>query len=186
MRLVCGTPDWMRKYSELCGDRQLGYEPWPSRLTVFIAEGKELVAGVMVYDTTGPFLFFEHLVTNETASLRARYRAVNLLVEECLSMCRHLGKLPQVMVQHVGIKRILEKHGLVAPGAFCMTCHFANLEKSNDQQEPFAAAKHPRKLADSTLTEPAPPGHPAGDLGIYDSVLGGSAKRGAAAAADLR
>lgn len=179
MRLVCGTPEWISKYSELCKDRQLGYEPWPSRLTVFIAEGKELVAGVMVYDTTGPFLFFEHLVTNPEAPLKLRFRAVNLLVEECLSMCRHLGKLPQVMVQHAGIKRILEKHGLVAPGAFCMTCHFANLE-TNDQQEPLTTTKYPRRLKDSAPTERAPEGHPDDDLGVYHQVLGRGANVGSA------
>jgi hypothetical protein len=174
MRLVCATNDWMRKYTELCEDRGLGFEPWPSRLSVMVAEGKELVAGVMVYDSTGPFLFFEHLVTNETASLRQRYHAADILVGECVRMCRLMGKVPMVQVRHKGIKRILEKHGLVAPGAFFMTCHFSNLE-THDNEESLATTKHPRRLKDSAPTERAPLGDPEDDLGVYAQVLGGAA-----------
>lgn len=173
MKLVCLTNDWVRKYNELCEHRNLGYEPWPSRLGVLIAEGKELVAGVMVYDSTGPFLFFEHLVTNETASLKDRYRAADLLVGECVRMCRLMGKVPMVQVRHKGIKRLLEKHGLVAPGAFFMTCHFGNLE-THDYEVSLSARKHPRRVPDSAPTERSPPGDPEDDLGVYAQVSGGT------------
>lgn len=129
MRLVCATEEWLRKYLELAKDRQLPFDPWPSRMALLVAKGKELVAGVMVYDSTGPFLFFEHLITNETASYRTRHQAVSLMADELVSMCRHFGKVPQVAVRHRGVKKILERAGLRMPGAFMMTCAFNHLEK---------------------------------------------------------
>jgi hypothetical protein len=171
MRLVSATADWLSKYQELAKDRKLGYEPWPSRLAVMVAEGQDLVAGVMVYDSSGMFLFFEHLLTNETASLRQRYEAVDLLVGECIHMCRIFGKIPQVVVRHNGIKRILEKHGLFGYSAQVMTCSFGNLEK---HEKPFAARKHSRRRKDSAPTERAPAGDAEEHLGVYASVLGGA------------
>jgi hypothetical protein len=141
-------------------------------MCLLVAEGKELVAGVMVYDSTGPFLFFEHLVTNETASLRDRWRAVSLMAGEMMTMCRHVGKLPQVAVKHWGIQRILERAGLQMPGAKMMTCAFYQLE-TNDYEKPFDAAKPSRRLSRAAPTEPSPPGDPEDDPGIYAQVLGG-------------
>jgi hypothetical protein len=155
MRLVSGTPDWVGKYQELAKDRALGYEPWPSRLSVMVAEGQDLVAGVMVYDTTGMFLFFEHLVTNETASLRQRYQAVDILVGECINMCRMFGKIPQVVVRHKGVKRILEKHGLYGYSAEVMTCSFGNLEKHGQETHGKAPGGHGSQHSRS-LTYSAP------------------------------
>jgi hypothetical protein len=173
MRIVCATPDWLGKYKDIWDQHRLGYDFWPSRLTVFVAEGSELVAGVLAYDTSGPFLVFEHLVTNETASLRQRYQAADILVGECVRMCRLMGKFPMVQVRHKGIKRILEKHGLVAPGAFFMTCNFSNLE-THDYEIPWTSPKHSRRIKDSAPTERAPAGDPEDDLGVYAQVSGGA------------
>ncbi len=173
MRLVCATPEWMSKYDDIWSNRQMGYQYWPSRLALMVAEGRELVAGVMVYDSTGPFLFFEHLVTNETAPLRTRYAAVDLLAEESLRMCRMMGKVPQITVRYRGLQRILEKHGYVAPGAIVMTCHFGQLE-THDYEIPLPTSKHPRRFPDSAATERAPAGDPEDDLGVYAQVLGGA------------
>ncbi len=173
MRLVCLTDEWLRKYNEMCDHRGLDYKVWPSRLSVMVAEGKELIAGVMAYDTTGAFVVFEHLVTNETASLKTRYKAADKLVGECVRMCRLMGKVPFVIVRHKGIQRILEKHGLVAPGAFFMTCHMSNLE-THDYEISLPTSKHPRRFPDSAPTERAAAGDPEDDLGVYAQVLGGA------------
>ena len=69
MRIVCVSDDWSRKYLELCKAREMTYIPWLSRLAVFVVEGDVLLCGVQVYDTTGPFLFFEHLVTDKVGQL---------------------------------------------------------------------------------------------------------------------
>lgn len=171
MRLVCATEEWLGKYLDIANHRDIGFRIWPSRMSILVAEGKELIAGVMVYDSTGPFLFFEHLLTNETASLRKRHAAVNLMAQELMSMCRHFGKVPQVSVRHRGIRKILERVGLQAPGATVMTCAFYHLE--THEQKSFDATSATRRLSRSAPTEPAPFGDPEEHLGIYASVLGG-------------
>jgi hypothetical protein len=146
-------------------------------MALLAAEGLELIAGVMVYDSTGPFLFFEHLITNETAPARTRWAAVSLMAEEMMSMCRHVGKVPQVTVRHTGIKKILKRAGLVSFGAEVMTCGFERLETNDYQKLPYFAPQHPYRSPDSTATEPAPPGDSADGLGIYAEVLGGASGR---------
>jgi len=177
MRLVCATEYWVRKYLELARDREVPFEPWPSRLALLVAEGDELVAGVMVYDSTGPFLFFEHLVTNETATLRVRHRAVALMAEEMMNMCRLMGKVPQIAVRHRSIKAILERSGLQTAGAVVMTCGFNQLERQDagkdTQNSRSYPAQHPHRRPDSAPTERAPRGDPEEHLGVYASVLGG-------------
>lgn len=155
MRLVCATAEWVNKYAQLCDDRQLGISVWPSRLCLLVADGKELVAGVMVYDTSGPFLFFEHLVTNETASLRQRHKAVEMMAGEMVSMCRHLAKVPMVLVRHQGLKRILKRYGLNSPGAEVMTCPFYALEKHDYEEVPRSHPEFPDAARDPT--DRAPP-----------------------------
>lgn len=172
MKLVCATEHWLGKYQELCERRNLAFRPWPSRLAILAVEGEELVAGVMVYDSAGPFLFFEHLVTSESAPARVRWAAVYLMAQELVDMCRMLGKVPQVAVRHRGIKRILERVGLTTQGAIVMTCGFDALEK-HDNEEQKSAPKHPRRFPDSAPTERAGPGDPEDDLGVYAEVLGG-------------
>jgi hypothetical protein len=178
MRLVCATEEWLRKYLALAEDRKLPFTIWPSRMALLVAEGKDLVAGVMVYDSTGPFIFFEHLVTNETATHRQRHRAVSMMADELMNMCRLLGKVPQVAVKHRGLQRILERVGLQMPGAFMMTCAFNQLERhdyeTHDYQDPkFNARKPPGSLTSAAPTERAPAGDPEEHLGVYASVLGG-------------
>lgn len=171
MKAVCVSDAWSRKYLELCKARELPYTPWLSRLAVYIVEGDTLLCGVQVYDTTGPFLFFEHLVTNPAVSARVRYAAAYLLIEEGMHMCRVFGKYPQVVVRHGGIKSLLEKHGFFHPKTIVMTCELSNLEKHDE--EPFYAAKFTRRLARAAPTEPSPAGDPEEHLGVYASVLGG-------------
>lgn len=173
MRLVCVTEDWIRKYQELCEQRQLNFIPWLSPRALMVAEGKDLVAGVMVYDSTGPFLFFEHLVTNETATHRQRWAAVDLMASEVLVMCRHAGKLPQIIVRHKGIAKILRRHGLRPTGAESFTCTINNLE-THDYEKPQFAAQYSRCIPYSAPTEPVPAGHPEEHPGVYASVLGGA------------
>jgi hypothetical protein len=170
MKVVCVTDEWARKYLEMCEHRGMTYQPWLSRLAVYVAEGKELICGVQVYDTTGPFMFFEHLVTNETASPRQRYEAVDLLIAEGLTMCRIFGKLPQVVVRHHGIKNLLRKHGFEMPGAFLMSCPLSNVEKSH---VPVTSPKPARSWSRAAPTIPSPPGDPEDDSGVYAEVLGG-------------
>ena len=170
MRTVCVTDEWARKYLEMCDHRGMTYAPWLSRLAVYVAEGKELLCGVQVYDTTGPFMFFEHLVTNETATARQRYQAVDMLIAEGLTMCRIFGKLPQVVVRHKGIDSLLRKHGFEMPGAYLMTCPISNVEKIH---VPFYGPQHSHRGARSAPTLPAPSGHPEDDLGVYAQVSGG-------------
>lgn len=180
MRVVCVTNEWGRKYLEMCDHRGLTYVPWLSRTAVYIAEGQELVAGVQVYDTTGPFMFFEHLVTNETATPRQRYEAVDLLIAECLTMCRIFGKLPQVVVRHHGIKNLLRKHGLEMPGAFLMSCPISNVEKTH---VPVTTPKLAHRWSRAAATIPSPQGDPEDDLGVYSEVLGGRASDASGASA---
>lgn len=172
MRLVCASEEWLGKYQDLCFQRGMAFRPWPSRLALLVAEGKELTAGVMVYDSTGPFLFFEHLVTNGTAPARNRWAAVSLMAEEMMSMCRHLGKVPQVAVRHKGIKRILKNAGLQDIGATVMTCGFNQLETNDYQKLPFFAPQHSNRSSRAASTEPSPPGDTEDYLGVYASVLG--------------
>lgn len=172
MKAVCVTDEWARKYLEMCEHRGLTYVPWLSRTAVYIAEGKELICGVQVYDTTGPFMFFEHLVTNETATPRQRYEAVDMLIAEGLTMCRIFGKLPQVVVRHSGIKNLLRKHGFEMPGAFLMSCPISNVEKPH---VPVTASESTHRRSRTAPTIPAPQGDPEDDSGIYTEVLGGRA-----------
>jgi hypothetical protein len=127
MRLVCVSEAWWGKYTDLLFQRKAP-APWPTRTVLFVAEGNELVAGVCIYDTTGPHLFFEHLVTNETAPLRLRHGAVKLMAKEMVSYARTVGKLPHILVKHKGIERILRSVGLVPSGAWSFTCPFSTLE----------------------------------------------------------
>jgi len=183
MRLVSATEEWVRKYLELAQDRNLPFTIWPSRMALLVAEGKDLVAGVMVYDSTGPFLFFEHLVTNETASYRIRHRAVSLMAGEMMNMCRLMGKVPQVAVKHRGVMKILERVGLRMPGAFMMTCGFNQLEKNdyeindrNRSPRPILDASEPAcGCQGAAATERATRGDTEEYPGIYASVLGGAA-----------
>lgn len=174
MRLVCATEEWLGKYLEVAEHRNVGFRIWPSRMALLVAEGKELVAGVMAYDTSGPFLFFEHLVTNETAPLRKRWEAVSMMATEMVSMCRHQGKVPQIAVRHRGVEKILERVGLQRPGAYMMTCAFHHLE-TNDYEKPLDAFKHSRRISRAAPTERVPAGNPEDDLGVYAQVLGGAA-----------
>lgn len=178
MRLVCATEEWLGKYQDLAFQRGLGFKPWPSRIALLVAEGRELVAGVMVYDSTGPFLFFEHLLTNETAPPRTRWAAVSLMAEEMMTMCRHFGKVPQVTVRHKGIKKILERVGLVWPGAVVMTCGFDRLETNDYQKLPFFSPQCSRNCSRAAPTEPVPAGDSEDHLGVYAAVLGGAAGSG--------
>lgn len=173
MRLVCGTEQWMGKYQELGRKRNIGFQPWPSRLTLFVADGQDLVAGVMVYDSTGPFLFFEHLITNPDLPGRLRLAAVKLMAVQMIEMCRHFGKVPQITVRHKGIIRILESVGLVWPGAGVMTCSFEALERP-DEQIAFPSPQRPGHRTDSAPTDRVPPGDPEDDSGVYAEVLGGA------------
>lgn len=154
MRLVCGTEEWARKYLEICEHRELPFTPWMCRNPILVADGKELIAGVMVYDTAGPFVFFEHYVTNQTATLRQRYRASDLVAQEVVNVSRALGKLPQVIIKHKGIQRFLERYGLRVTGAYSMTCTLKDLEK-HEQTDP-TAPHHANRRQSS-----APPGDPA-------------------------
>ena len=129
MRLVCANEEWLGKYEDLCFQRGLPFKPWPSRLALLAAYGPELIAGVMVYDSAGPFLHFQHLVTNETAPLKTRWAAVDLMAGEILTLCRHMNKLPMVLVSHKGIARILKRHGLQDSKATNFSCHYSQLEK---------------------------------------------------------
>ena len=171
MRLVCATEEWLGKYLRIGRQRDIGFQIWPSRMAILVAEGKELIAGVMVYDSTGPFLFFEHLLTDPEAPLRKRHHAVTLMAQELMHMCRHFGKVPQVSVRHRGIQRILERVGLQAPGATVMTCAFYHLE--THEQKSIDAPSATRRLSRAAPTEPAPFGDPEEHLGVYASVLGG-------------
>lgn len=171
MRQVCVSDDWSRKYLELCKVRELTYVPWLSRLAVFIVEGDTLLCGVQVYDTTGPFLFFEHLVTNPSIPHKQRHKAADLLIREGMNMCRMFGKYPQVVVRHGGIKKLLMRHGFFHPGTILMTCELSNLEKHDE--EPLYAPKFARSLSRAAPTEPSPPGDPEEHPGVYASVLGG-------------
>ncbi len=179
MKLVCATEQWLGKYQELGVKRKLGFQPWPSRMAILVAEGLELVAGVMVYDSTGPFLFFEHLITNPSMPSRTRWAAVNLMAEEMMVMCRHFGKVPQITVRHKGVKRILERAGLVWPGVGVMTCGFDQLETHDYQKLPYFAPQHPRRGSDSAPTDRPPAGDPANGVGVYAEVLGGTSQRAA-------
>lgn len=176
MKAVCVTDEWARKYLEMCEHRGLTYIPWLSRLAVYVAEGKELICGVQVYDTTGPFMFFEHLVTNETAAARQRYQAVDMLIAEGLTMCRIFGKLPQVMIRHQGIDSLLRKHGFQRDHAYAMTCPLSNVEKHH---VPVYGPQHPHRSSRAAATIPAPPGHPEDHLGVYAQVSGGGVSEAA-------
>ena len=129
MRLVCANEEWLAKYEDLCFQRGLPFKPWPSRLALLAAYGPELIAGVMVYDSSGPFLHFQHLVTNETAPLRTRWAAVDLMAGEILTLCRHMNKLPMILVSSKGIARLLRRHGLQDSKATNYSCHYSQLEK---------------------------------------------------------
>lgn len=158
MRLVLPNDRWLSKYYEICEHRDLPYRPWVGK-ALFVAEGDDLVSGVMVYDSSGPFLFFEHLLTNQTATLRQRWCAVDMMASEVRTMCRHQGKLPLIHVRHKGIAKILRRHGLRETGTYVMTCDISNLE-TYDHEKPQFADQYSRCIPDSTPTEPAPPGDP--------------------------
>lgn len=178
MKLVCATEEWLGKYQDLAFQRKLPFRPWPSRLAILVADGPELIAGAMVYDSTGPFLFFEHLITNETAPPRMRWAAVCLMAQDMMAMCRHMGKVPQITVRHKGLVKILKRAGLQWPGAIVMTCDFTRLEENDYQKLPYFAAQHPHCRSYPAPTEPAPPGDSVDGLGVYDAVLGGGAEAG--------
>lgn len=161
MRLVSATEEWIRKYLELAELRQLGFRPWPSRLALLVAHGDDLVAGVMVYDSTGPFLFYEHLITSPLLPARQRWEAVTMMAEEMISFCRHFGKVPQIAVNHRSLKKILSRVGLQAASVL-MTCGVNQLE-THDYERKEDRHPHPDEpdafgsVARSAPTLPAPP-----------------------------
>lgn len=121
MKQVCVTQRWWDKYVEICEHRKC-LVSWPTKTALFMAEGDELVAGVLIYDTSGPHVFFEHLVTNQTAPLKLRHEAVRKMAELMMSHCLTIGKLPQIVVKHRGIGQILRKAGLENSGCWHMSC----------------------------------------------------------------
>lgn len=121
MRLVSVTQEWWSKYVEICESRG-ALVSWPTKTALFVAEGRELVAGVLIYDTSGPHIFVEHLVTNETATLRQRHGAVKMMAKELMSYARTVGKIPHILVRHKGIERVLMSVGMVSSGCRGMTC----------------------------------------------------------------
>ena len=119
----------MIKYRELLTQRGISFSPWPSRMALFVAEGPFLVAGVMAYDTTGPYIIFEHLVTNEAFGLKERHRAVMSIGVRIMSLCRHLGKVPHMTVRSLAMKAMLGRLGLSrVRGAELMSCDYEGLE----------------------------------------------------------
>ena len=138
----------------------MNIKPWPSRLGILVAHGDELIAGVMAYDTTGPFIFFEHLVTNETAPPKQRWAAVDMIAGEVLTVCRVMGKLPQMLIRHKGVERIIRRHGLQSTHAVAWSCAFQDLEK-HDYEIPLTSTEPARRFSDSAATLRPPPGFPA-------------------------
>ena len=169
MRLVCVTQEWWGKYLEVLFHRKAP-EPWPTRTMLLVAEGTELVAGVCIYDTTGPHIFFEHLVTNETASGRMRSQAVKMMAKEMVSYARTVGKIPHVLVHHKGIERILKSVGLVPSGAWSMTCPLSLLEGKDESQ---ASNEHSDGIPDSTSPGGALDGDATQHPGVRPPVPGG-------------
>jgi hypothetical protein len=169
MRLVCVTREWWSKYCEALFHRGAP-EPWPTKTMLLVAEGSELVAGVCIYDTTGPHVFFEHLVTNETATGRMRSQAVKMMAKEMVSYARTVGKIPHVLVHHKGIERILKSVGLVPSGAWSMTCPLSLLEGKDESQVP---GKYSHGVTDSEAPGEALGGDATQHPGVRPSVAGG-------------
>lgn len=170
MRLVCITEAWWMKYVDICFHRKAP-QPWPTRRGLFVAEGDDLVAGVCIYDTDGPHLFFEHLVTNETAPLKLRHAAVTLMAREMMQYSRVVNKLPHILVRHKGIEKILKSVGLVPSGAWSLTCPFPLLEGKNEDPKP--AKKHPRLKSNPAAPVGVPTGDAEDDSGVHVEVPGG-------------
>jgi hypothetical protein len=87
-----------------------------SGLAVCTAQGVFL-AGVGLYDTTGPWMLGEHLVTNPMASARLKHRAVLALGYAALAHCTAAKKVPLVLARSRGIALTLLRLGFtVQPG----------------------------------------------------------------------
>lgn len=170
MRLVSVSEAWWVKYVDICFHRKYT-APWPTRTMFLVAEGDELVSGVCIYDTAGPHVFFEHLVTNETAPLRLRHAAVKLMAKEMISYARTVGKIPHILVRLKGIERILRSVGLVPSGLQSFTCPIETLEGKNEH--PFHSAKHPRSQPNSAHAVQASEGDPEDGSGVRPEVPGG-------------
>lgn len=95
-------------------------QPPRSGLAVCLPSGLFL-AGVGIYDTTGPWVLCEHLSTNPMAPARVKHRAVLALGYACLAHCNALGKKPLVLVRSTGIARTLMRLGMkIQPGGIML------------------------------------------------------------------
>ncbi len=119
-----------------------------------VGSGSELVAGVLSYDTTGPHVFFEHLVTNQTAGIKLRHQAVRMMAEEMVRYCRTSGKIPHVLVRHLGIANILASVGLQPSGAWSMTCKVEDLD-GKEEENPAPGNPRRGRSRPATLAEVA-------------------------------
>lgn len=155
------TEYWWSKYAE-CLEHRNSPVPWPHKRAIMVAEGTELLAGALIYDTDGPHLFAEHLVTNQTATLRSRHLAVALMAQELVRYARTVGKLPHVLVRHKGIEKILRSVGMVPSGAWSLTMGMDKLDGREITQEARASEGSSGAEPCSECAEGIHPGNEAG------------------------
>lgn len=118
--LVPRTDETYRRYQAMFA-AHAAEQPPPSEDVIFVGYGSELVCGVSLYPTAGPYLFAEHLATNPRAPLRMRHRAVVLLLRALRAYSAMRSKYPMVVIRHRSLIRMLTREGFAHQAAVLMS-----------------------------------------------------------------
>jgi hypothetical protein len=84
----------------------------PPEVGIAVKHRSELAAGVVIYNTTGPFIIFEHLFTMGMRSPRVRHRAVETVVLSCAAYCTAHGKQGITLNRLKGMRLMFERLGV--------------------------------------------------------------------------
>lgn len=92
-----------------------------SGVFVVLGQTQDLVAGVVTWPTSGPYVLVEGLITNRAFPLRVRHRAVVACAIEVIGFCQQIGKTPAAFVRSASLVRMARRVGAtVVVGAMAL------------------------------------------------------------------
>jgi len=121
MQIVNYTPD---RWAKFCSwfEARGAHPPYVSKSVVFIEHEGKLIAGTVLYDSEGPFIFAEGATYDPAANPRDAYKA-SLFMAECFKIhAAIVGKCIIALVRYKGVKGILKKAGYMEMDATCFIC----------------------------------------------------------------
>lgn len=85
--------------------------PIPGARAILLDQNGELVSGMMLYSTDGPYTFFEHFAVSPKAPPGLAHRALSMTLAIAEGLCAMEAKVPLVMAGKKGIVSLLERTG---------------------------------------------------------------------------